>query len=70
MSQANIDCSFAVAASVGVTYDWGEHDKIKELSTSYNYFQHLHSDKRYVYVNDRSSHPAKNGFIGWINLGE
>lgn len=41
---------FAVAASVGVTYDWGEHDKTKELSTSYNHFQHLHSDKRYVYA--------------------
>jgi hypothetical protein len=29
-------------------YDWGEHDKILELLTTYKYLQHLHLDKRYL----------------------
>jgi hypothetical protein len=37
---------FVVAAFVVSAYDWGEHDKIKELPMSYKYLQHLHSDKR------------------------
>jgi hypothetical protein len=47
MSQSDLD-SFSVAAFVGVTYDWGEHDNIKGLLISYKCFQYLHSDKRYV----------------------
>jgi len=47
-SQSNLDCGFAVATFVMVTYDWGEHDNIKELLIFYNHFQRLHSDKRYV----------------------
>ncbi|KAG1861112.1 hypothetical protein DFJ58DRAFT_263416 [Suillus subalutaceus] len=39
---------FGVAAFIGVTYEWGEHDHIKELLIAYKYLQHLHSDKRYV----------------------
>jgi hypothetical protein len=48
MSQSNLDCGFAVAACVGVMYDWGEHDNIKGLLISYKYLQHLHLDRRYV----------------------
>jgi len=50
MSQSNLDCTFAVAAFVGVTYDCGEHDNIKDLLIIYKYLQRLHLDKRYVYV--------------------
>jgi hypothetical protein len=35
-------------AFVGVIYDWGEHNNFKGLLISYEYFQYLHSDKRYV----------------------
>jgi hypothetical protein len=50
MSRPDLAYGFAVAASVGVTYDWGEHDKITELLMSYKHFQRLHSDKRYVHA--------------------
>lgn len=46
VSSYRISSYFVVAASVGVTYDWGEHDKITELLMSYKDFQRLHSDKR------------------------
>jgi hypothetical protein len=48
ISQSSLGCGFAVAAFVVSAYDWGEHNKIKELPMSYKYLQHLHSDKRYV----------------------
>jgi hypothetical protein len=44
MSQPNPHRGFAVAAFVGVPYDWGEHDNIEEL-ISYKYSQHLRSDR-------------------------
>lgn len=31
VSQSNLDCGFAVASFVAVTYDWGEHDSVQEL---------------------------------------
>lgn len=38
ISQPNLDRSIVVAAFVGVMYDWGEHDGIKELLIAYKYF--------------------------------
>jgi hypothetical protein len=55
MSQSNLGCGFAVAAFVVLTYDWGEHDNIKELLTAYRYFQHLHSDRRYDNIMTRAA---------------
>jgi hypothetical protein len=55
MSQSNLGCGFAVAAFVVLTYDWGEHDNIKELLIAYRYFQHLHSDRRYDNIMTRAA---------------
>jgi hypothetical protein len=60
MSRLNLDCDFAVAAFVGVTYDWGEYDNIKGLLMSYKYFQLLHLDKRYV--------DAATGAASWLRM--
>jgi hypothetical protein len=46
---------FAVAASVGVTYDWGKHDTIEEVLITYIYFKHLHLVKRYADVTTRAA---------------
>jgi hypothetical protein len=48
ISQSYLDCGFIVASSVGMTYDWGEHNNIEGLLISHKYFQYLRSDKRYV----------------------
>jgi hypothetical protein len=68
--QSNLGCGFAVAAFVVLTYDWGEHDNIKELLTAYMYFQHLHSDRRYENIITRAAISLRMVFIGRISLGE
>jgi hypothetical protein len=55
MSRSHLKCDFAVAASVGVTYDWGKHDNIEEVLITYIYFKHLHLDKRYADVTTRTA---------------
>jgi hypothetical protein len=37
-SQSNLDCGFVVAALVGIMYDWGGSDYMKELPIAYKYF--------------------------------
>lgn len=70
LTQSNLGCAFAVAAFVGVTYDWGEHDNIKGPLIFYKYFLALTFGQEVCQFYDWSSHFAKNGFIGRIGLGE
>ncbi|KAG2072127.1 hypothetical protein BDR04DRAFT_464107 [Suillus decipiens] len=42
IDESRFSSYFSVAAFAIVTYDWSEHDNIKILLISCNYFQHLH----------------------------